>query len=69
MVLIVARQVSAAEETAGGKNCGKHPKHCNLTVLLLKNTSQDTFRHQVVSFIMNNELSCCQTILHQNNVA
>lgn len=34
------------------------PKHCNLMVSPLKNTSQDTFRHQVVSFSMNNELDC-----------
>lgn len=27
------------------KNCGKHPKHCNLMVLSLKNSSQDTFWH------------------------
>lgn len=64
MVLIVARQVSAAEEKlrqvekTAVRQQWLHPKHCNLMVLPLINTSQDTFRHQVVSFSMNNELGC-----------
>ncbi len=47
MVLIVARQVSAAEETTGGKNCGKHPKHSNLYFYFL------LFTHLADAFIQS----------------